>query len=1413
MATRFEVIYLGTLASQIDPTEGNEELENSADVVGETFGSKSNPLHAQIKEFSPSKGGFSDGLQETYDNNNEQGNDSFRIDGGSDQVHDATSFYTGIITYSNGKIGKAIVEVFQDTNGNLYLAPSETEDQTHSILSSEPIMSITLVEKQDHFDGLAADRVADGFAGAPFDGTVHGTDGDDIIETNYMDSQGDAVDGADGDDDVIVAGGGNDTIYAGEGDDTIYGGTGDDWVITGADYGDDSIYGGEEHETVDGSAIPSDFVQLKSVIISDQLNNAEAVEYGFANGSLDYMTSNVFAELSDIEDHPEIPPEPEVLGALAIGNEIYVNGVAYTVTAETGGYGEATFDNGNGPEVTEEVSITIFTLSNGTETLYAQFISQGYGNIPTGAEVLSFVFTDGFDDGAALGIGYNEAGTESHTAENVEEAVYNAGNDTLDASDEAADQTLNFDTDEEGTLSNGADNATFSGFENFALGGGDDLADASATTHGTSIHGGDGDDTIIGGTGDDTLEGGAGDDTIVLGDDYGNDTVDGGTSFDGGNPPAEFTQLSNVIITSQFNPTTDTEYSFANGELEYMTSNVYAELTPTGDVFSEYFANNPDVQGVLQIGNEVYINGVAYVVTAETGDFADIIYDAGNGPEVVPGNISVLTLTNGADTIYAHFLAPRSNEDIPAGAEILGYEFTNGLGDGSDLLIGYNDLGLDDFTAADVNIYEEAPEAGYDILDASGDDDDQSLTFTDEETGTISNDTDTTDFDNFDEFVLGAGDDVADASATTTGTSISAGAGDDTLIGGTGDDTFDGGAGNDTFVLGDDYGNDVIDGGEELETVDGSTIPSDYVQLSSIIISDQLNNVNETEYSFANGTLDFMTSNVYAELNPNSPSTLVPDEPNVLGILEVGNEVYVNGVAYTITAETGGWVDIDFDDGSGVQTVDGNVSVFTLSNGSETIYAQVISHFSDEIPPGAEILGFTYNDYLFTDEVLGIGYNEAGTEDFTAATVNETVNGGAQDTLDASDEDADQTLDFTGNESGTLINGSDTVTFTDIEVFELGDGDDVADASNTNSGVSISTGAGEDSITGGLGHDTIDGGDDDDTINSGAGNDTIYGGQGDDSLNGGLGTDTLYGGDGDDTMSGGIGADTLYGGAGDDQLNINQADTAYGGGGDDYFEIGQSTADGAVNTITVVGGEGDETEGDTLDFNGQLTFADIVFTNTDPGVGGGMSGVGTLFDGTTVNFTEIENLIICFTQGTRIATPLGAREVQDLQPGDLVLTRDHGMQPIRWVGTRTVPALGGLAPIRFAPHCVGNDRELLVSPQHRMLINSSDAALLFGEYEVLAAAKHLVNGGSITQHHGGEVTYVHILFDQHEIIYAEGAPSESFFPGDTGLAAVDDGPREELFTLFPELRSNLGTYGDTARLCLKGNEASLLRLS
>lgn len=184
--------------------------------------------------------------------------------------------------------------------------------------------------------------------------------------------------------------------------------------------------------------------------------------------------------------------------------------------------------------------------------------------------------------------------------------------------------------------------------------------------------------------------------------------------------------------------------------------------------------------------------------------------------------------------------------------------------------------------------------------------------------------------------------------------------------------------------------------------------------------------------------------------------------------------------------------------------------------------------------------------------------------------------------------------------------------------------------------------------------------------------------------------------------------------------------------------------------------------------------------------------------------------LICFAADTHILTAQGERLVQDLAVGDKVLTRDNGYQAIRWIGKTKVEAKGKFAPIVIREGALGNERDLVVSPQHRVLVSDWRAEIMFGEFEVLVPAKHMVNNDGIFVRNGGEVEYYHILFDRHEVIFSEGIPTESFHPGDYSVKGLADATREELFDLFPELRDAEFDYGPAARISLKRFEAEQL---
>ena len=181
----------------------------------------------------------------------------------------------------------------------------------------------------------------------------------------------------------------------------------------------------------------------------------------------------------------------------------------------------------------------------------------------------------------------------------------------------------------------------------------------------------------------------------------------------------------------------------------------------------------------------------------------------------------------------------------------------------------------------------------------------------------------------------------------------------------------------------------------------------------------------------------------------------------------------------------------------------------------------------------------------------------------------------------------------------------------------------------------------------------------------------------------------------------------------------------------------------------------------------------------------------------------------CFVAGTRILTATGLRRIETLAVGDLVETQDNGLQAIRWTGHRRVDGTGDHAPIRFAPGAMDNDRALLVSPQHRILVQGWRAELFFGAEEVFVPAKHLVNHDTVHVLPVETIDYHHILLDRHEIIEAEGVATESFHPGDTILMS-DPRLRAEITALFPDLDPEAGAGRETARPVLRRREASVL---
>lgn len=230
---------------------------------------------------------------------------------------------------------------------------------------------------------------------------------------------------------------------------------------------------------------------------------------------------------------------------------------------------------------------------------------------------------------------------------------------------------------------------------------------------------------------------------------------------------------------------------------------------------------------------------------------------------------------------------------------------------------------------------------------------------------------------------------------------------------------------------------------------------------------------------------------------------------------------------------------------------------------------------------------------------------------------------------------------------------------------------------------------------------------------------------------------------------------------------------------------GQTVSLNADGTVNILG------DGDVENFN--FTYTIDNGTDTDIGI---------------VNVSSIP----CFVAGTLITTELGQRNVETLVLGDLILTKDDGLQPLRWKGQRTVAAEDNFAPIRIRANTFGSHDDLMVSAEHQILIRDNLAELLFGEQEVLVSAKDLVNDYSVTRCSGGDVTYVHLMFDRHQVVYSAGLATESFLPGPQTTKVFERKIVDEICTLFPEIDPETGLgYSPAARRVLKKFEAKLLR--
>jgi len=202
--------------------------------------------------------------------------------------------------------------------------------------------------------------------------------------------------------------------------------------------------------------------------------------------------------------------------------------------------------------------------------------------------------------------------------------------------------------------------------------------------------------------------------------------------------------------------------------------------------------------------------------------------------------------------------------------------------------------------------------------------------------------------------------------------------------------------------------------------------------------------------------------------------------------------------------------------------------------------------------------------------------------------------------------------------------------------------------------------------------------------------------------------------------------------------------------------------------------------------------------------------VGVDRDKAAMRFAEVA--CVSFTRGTHITMASGEqRPIEDLVVGDRVLTRDDGPQAVRWIGQTTLRAVGDFAPVVIKQGTLHNAHDLVVSPDHRLFVYQRVDHLGAGRSEVLVKVRHLINGDTVYQQGGGFVDYFQLLFDDHQLIFAEGIAAESLMIDPRTRPAM---PSAVLQTDHShrhhhdyEIKEGLLTQGDTAGILRKASSS------
>jgi len=1214
-------------------------------------------------------------------------------------------------------------------------------------------------------------------------GTI--TDGTDTLsfaefERIIMTDQSDKLDGsADSAGMVVDGGGGNDVMQGGSGNDSLSGGAGNDRIDGGTGF--DTLDGGDGNDTIDledndGTATVFGGDGFDELDLDDSTGNGFSVTLdgdnsGTAAGGTLAVT---FSEIERIETSNQDDTVDASLDSS--GLEIGTEGGNDSVI---GGSGGDTIDGGDGDD----------TIDGGS----------GNDSIDGGDGSDSILVADGFGNDTILG---GEGGTDD---------------DTIDLSGLTGPVTVTYTGDEAGTITDGTDTITFSEIERIIGTDHDDRFDLNENA--ADISAGDGNDTIVDVT-DGTIDAGDGDDLIEVDHGSGSADITGGTGTDTLRLDSDDAEGVKLTLTSH----EDGSYNWATAGDGTFTSIDYYDLSENDDTIdgssattgfgAEGDGGNDSIVGgsgddTLRGGSDNdTLDGGAGDDSLEGGSGDDVFYGdsvssisfalggtsrAGVNPEFEVFADGVLIYTG--EVTWAQNAPFDAN--APGAFQVVEIPVSGGLPDSVKIVYTNDSDPGDGSPGGDRNLHVDNLTVGDTTYEAETD-------------ATANGGTNAG--NNYNLF--------GTPNSLTFNTSTAQNSG--------GNDTMSGGDGADTFHIEDDFGNDVIIGGE------GGT-DDDVIDLSALSGPVTVTYTGDEAGTITDGTDTISFSEI--------ERIVLTDQNDSLNasLDSAGTEIRAGGGADTIVGGQGddtvygenGNDSINLGEGNDFSQGDGGNDTIDGGDGNDTIRG---SGGNDSVYGGAGNDGLTGGSGRDTldggsgNDNLN-GQNDEDTFVFSDGFGNDTVIGGEggvdDDVIDLSALSGPVTVTYTGDEAGTITDGTDTISFSEIERVILTDEADVVDATADTAGTDIDagggndfieTGSGDDAIVGGTGNDTIFygdgnntvfGGDGDDLIDdeagnpgytganyvdAGSGNDTVYSGYGDDSIDGGDGDDNLFGQWGDDTIDGGMGGDTIHGGIGNDSLT--------GGDDDDVFVFTDGAGRDTISDFDMGDHDANGNFNDQLDLSGitrpdgtPINAWDIVVS--DDGSGNALltfpRGDQLVLQGVApAQMSSASQLhaagVPCFTAGTGIATPNGYRPVETLRPGDLIETRDHGPQEILWVAQTTVPRDALRANERLQPLCIpigalGNPAPVLVSRQHCFVMGE-----VFGfASEHLVRAVHLLRSGLAEVAAETEaVTYIHILCQRHEVVFIDGdIATETFYPGPVGLKKLDPRALARLRELFP----------------------------